>query len=238
LGKYLADYLFCDTCGFLSVKDPHWLAEAYSSAIAAADTGLVARNLSIARWLSPLCRKIGAGPFLDYGGGSGLLVRLMRDRGHDFRWQDPYAQNILAQGFEQTGPVTAITAFDVLEHVENPIETLEHAFGLAGCGTIIFSQELFDGEPPETWWFYAPEHGQHISFYRADTLARITQKLSLRLVSHRNIHILTDRDDITASDLRGALSRTGQAVGLLRDRFGPSLTQTDHEMMLTLSGTA
>ena len=48
LAKYQADYEVCDSCGFLRVDKPHWLDEAYSSAIAAADTGLVMRNISIA----------------------------------------------------------------------------------------------------------------------------------------------------------------------------------------------
>ena len=38
--------------------------------------------------------------FLDYGGGYGILVRLMRDVGYDFYWFDKYSQNIFAKGFE------------------------------------------------------------------------------------------------------------------------------------------
>lgn len=52
LGKYQADYEVCDQCGYLRAHDPHWLDEAYSSAIAAADTGLVMRNLAVASKLT------------------------------------------------------------------------------------------------------------------------------------------------------------------------------------------
>ena len=41
-----------------------------------------------------------AGRFIDYGAGTGLLVRAMRDSGCDFRTFDRYAKNVFARGFE------------------------------------------------------------------------------------------------------------------------------------------
>lgn len=52
LGKHEATYNYCEECGFLSAENPHWLEEAYSSAIASTDTGLVARNVAIANQLA------------------------------------------------------------------------------------------------------------------------------------------------------------------------------------------
>jgi len=56
---------------------------------------------------------------LDYGGGHGVFVRIMRDFGFDFRWSDCYATNIYARGFE--GDVhlrhELVTAFEVFEHL-------------------------------------------------------------------------------------------------------------------------
>ena len=43
LGKYSAEFEWCMSCGFFRIANPHWLEEAYSSAIAATDTGLVMR---------------------------------------------------------------------------------------------------------------------------------------------------------------------------------------------------
>ena len=42
------------------------------------------------------------GQFLDYGVGYGVFVRLMRDIGFDYFWQDKYTENLFAQGFENT----------------------------------------------------------------------------------------------------------------------------------------
>ena len=41
LAKHQAEYRRCTACGYLFVVQPHWLEEAYSTAIAALDTGIV-----------------------------------------------------------------------------------------------------------------------------------------------------------------------------------------------------
>jgi hypothetical protein len=79
------------------------LPEAYASPINVSDTGYVARNLWSAervRMIVELSRD-PAGKFLDYAAGYGLLVRLMRDIGYDFRWADEYCENLFARCFEE-----------------------------------------------------------------------------------------------------------------------------------------
>lgn len=108
LGRHDAWLDRCPTCQLIKVRNPHWYEEAYSDAICLADTGIVTRNLNIATALSALFRWMGLrGPFLDYGGGVGLLTRLMRDRGYDFRWFDEYADNALAPCHDRRVPATA-----------------------------------------------------------------------------------------------------------------------------------
>lgn len=51
LDRYEARYDYCQFCGYLRAVNPYWLDEAYTSAIANADTGLVARNIAIANKL-------------------------------------------------------------------------------------------------------------------------------------------------------------------------------------------
>ena len=54
LCRHKATYDYCRGCGFLRARNPHWLAEAYSSAIASTDTGLVMRNIDVARKLTKI----------------------------------------------------------------------------------------------------------------------------------------------------------------------------------------
>src|SRR5688500_8616559 len=102
LGKHDVHYFSCSMFGFVQTESPYWLTEAYERPISITDIGLVGRNVSFSRFLTKLISFFidGDGTFLDYGGGNGMLVRLMRDRGFDFRWHDKYAENLFANGLE------------------------------------------------------------------------------------------------------------------------------------------
>jgi Methyltransferase domain len=200
LNRYKVSYFYCSNCGLLQTEKPYWLAEAYENAIADSDTGLVYRNIStawkIANILFFLLEKDGK--YLDMAGGYGMLTRLMRDIGFDFYWSDVYCENLLAKGFELSTtkpPFNAIAAFEVLEHIYDPLEFIKESLDRSQTSTIVLSTELFSGMPPDpaVWEYYAFEEGQHISFYQIKTLEFIADRLSLRLYSHGNFHILTDR---------------------------------------------
>lgn len=244
LSKYRADYDVCSTCGFLCVREPHWLNEAYSSAIAAADTGLVARNIDISRKLA--CILFLSGPdsgldrYVDIAGGYGMLTRLMRDIGYDFYWIDQYCENVLAKGFEFSKDFSgcrAVTAMEVLEHVSDPVKFIEESLSFAGAEMLIFTTELYTGPPPAPggWWYYTFETGQHISFYQKRTLEVIANRLGLEFASSRGIHILS-RKKVNTHLLRFAthpvFSRLGEIV--VHRRLG-SKTVADHNLMLARS---
>jgi hypothetical protein len=236
LGKYCAYYDQCEQCDFLRVRDPHWLHEAYDDAINLTDTGIVSRNLAMANALTALLPRIArSGPYLDFGGGLGLLVRLMRDRGFDFRWSDRYARNELARGFDydpDLGPYTAVTAFEVLEHVEDPVEFVMSAMAAGQAETLIFSTVLFDGAmPSKEWWYYAPGEGQHISFFSHRTLEALAGRLGLHFLSNRWLHMLTTKN-MSQTAFRLILSRPSRFLAVLRSRSRDTFTSQDYWKML------
>jgi 2-polyprenyl-3-methyl-5-hydroxy-6-metoxy-1,4-benzoquinol methylase len=200
LQKHDVRYFFCSSCGLLQTETPYWLEEAYSSVIADTDTGLVSRNIEIARKLTSLlyCCLSPNADYVEFAGGYGLLTRLMRDRGFNFYWHDPYCENVFARGFEWSqfeGAKTsrAVTAFEVLEHTPDPVAFFREALQSARTSTVIFSTITYDGDPPppDQWWYYSLGTGQHISFFRRQTLATLAAKLGLHFHTNGWIHVFT-----------------------------------------------
>ncbi|MDD5175194.1 MAG: class I SAM-dependent methyltransferase [Sterolibacterium sp.] len=241
LRKYDVVYFRCSECGLLQTEDAYWLDEAYADPIAAADTGLIQRNLSIAAKLSALlyfcCEPKGA--YLDVAGGYGMLVRLMRDIGFDFYWEDKHCENLLARGFESDKAgrkYSALSAFEVLEHVHDPAAFVSELMAYHGVRTLIFSTQTYaDDVPPKDWWYYAFETGQHISFYQPGTLARVATRLGLGFLSANGLHIFTDRTERFhhLRLLTGSLAYP--AAVYARFRLG-SRIMTDHTMLMRTAG--
>jgi Methyltransferase domain len=237
LGKYRVDYHHCPECGLLQTERPYWLDEAYRSPIADLDTGLVRRNRMmshrLACFLYFVCDRNGH--YLDAAGGYGLLTRLMRDLGFDFRWSDPHCPNLFARGFEaepDKGGYQAVTAIEVAEHVHDPVGFFQTLQGTTGADYFIFSTELYAGLSPEptAWVYYATETGQHISFYQQSTLARIAERLGMHFVSHNNLHLFS-RQPVGAVRFRFLTGHVAHLlVGYVVLRMKP-LTLLDQEAM-------
>lgn len=102
MNKYEISYFYCEYCGFLQTEEPYWLNKAYSESINISDIGYLQRNIHLAQKITILLSLFfdKNGKFLDYAGGYGVFVRLMRDIGFDFYWDDKYTPNLFAKGFE------------------------------------------------------------------------------------------------------------------------------------------
>jgi hypothetical protein len=239
LRKFEACYFLCPSCGFLRSEKPYWLDEAYSSAIAITDTGLVARNIKLAHQTATLIFTTfdPRAKYVDVSGGYGLLVRLLRDIGLDFYWEDPYCENIHAKGFEATHkppPFATCTAFEVMEHLHDPLDFVRTQLQRYECSTMLFTTELYKGQnpPSKEWWYYSFSTGQHVSFYTRSTLERMAEALGLRFYTFSGIHIFTDKE-ILCAQLRKVLLRSSASALFARyvQYRLKSLTFADHQLL-------
>lgn len=200
LNKYHVEYYKCSECEFIQTEDAYWLAEAYSSAITKLDIGLIYRN----QHFSDLLPKVISdnfdenSKFIDYGGGYGMFVRIMRDKGFNFYRQDIYCDNLFAEFFDvsdlksEEQSFEMLTAFEVFEHLDNPLTEISKM--LRYSDSILFSTELqpIEIRKVDDWWYFVPETGQHISLYHSKSLEKIAKHFQMNIYSNGStLHLLT-----------------------------------------------
>ena len=200
LQKFSVEYFQCPHCGYVQTESPFWLKEAYSRPINDVDTGLMMRSYWHRNIASTLIYILfnQRGKFLDYGAGYGVFVRLMRDIGFNFYWQDKHSENLFAKGLEfrksEKYPVELLTCFEAFEHFVEPAIELANLLNISE--NILLSTELIpDPIPsPTEWWYYGSEHGQHIGFFRKKTFEYLANKHCLHFYTNgQNIHLLSKK---------------------------------------------
>ena len=190
-------YFECVQCEYVQTEEPFWLADAYASPINWSDTGIMYRNLSNVNLVLSTLTLIHSrtGKVVDYAGGYGFLVRLLRDRGVDALWADPYSENLVARGFEyenQNESAVLVTAFEAFEHFVNPVEEMRKLLSISSNLLLTTTLVPFPTPSPSDWWYYGLDHGQHIGFYRVKTLEYLAKEFNMYLVTDgQSIHFFS-----------------------------------------------
>jgi Methyltransferase domain len=231
--KYRAQYFRCEMCGFIQTEAPHWIEEAYSSAIARQDVGIMQRNLVNCELTSAVLNLLfpKLSRAVDYGAGHGILVRLMRDRGFRFSWFDQYATNDYARGFEyhEGSEYEFLTAFELLEHLPDPISELSKLMDISD--NVLVSTYLVPEPPPPLldWWYYVPATGQHVAFYTPKALQIIAARFGRKLLSRGPYHLFTK--ETKSEFLFGMATKYPIARIVNRLYRRPSLIESDFQTM-------
>jgi hypothetical protein len=181
-------YFQCSNCNFIQTEHPYWLQESYTDAISDLDLGLISRNISLSQKMDVIINLFfdNKAKFIDYGGGYGMMVRMMRDKGYDFYRQDNFCNNLFAKHFDITdltqnnrSGFELLTAFEVFEHLENPLEEIRKMFTYSK--SVLFSTSLQPKKvlkSSDDWWYFLPEIGQHIAFYTEKSLQIVAEKFN------------------------------------------------------------
>tara|TARA_Y100000768_G_scaffold388264_1_gene383114 strand:- start:10762 stop:11589 length:828 start_codon:yes stop_codon:yes gene_type:complete len=234
-------YFDCQDCGYVQTEQPYWIEEAYSDSINVSDTGIMERNLENSKivFLIALALGIKDSKIIDFAGGYGILVRLLRDLGLNAYWMDKYSENLLSRGFEYHSKINncrLVTAFEVFEHLINPCEELEEMFSIAPL--LLFSTELISDKVPsfDNWSYYGKEHGQHIGFFRLKTLSFLAEKYQKKFVTNGlNYHLFYNQKESQISiKLFRYLLKLKRLMPLFRFLFFKSKILSDNKYLSTL----
>lgn len=213
LNKFEISYYKCTNCGFIQTEKPYWLNEAYKPTNLSLDVGVVYRNLSMFHLTRSIINKYFTinNIYLDYAGGYGLFVRLMRDDGYNFYRYDKYSDNIFARGFDisdisHNEKFELITSFELFEHLDEPLLEIGKIFDLSG--NILFTTDLIPDQGINNindWAYFMPEGGQHISFYTQSSLKYIAELFNCILYTNNtNLHLLT-RNKLSVNPFKNSL---------------------------------
>lgn len=186
-GRFLAPsgipvyYYWCGDCRFCHAPwMAGWSHAQFSERIYNSDYALVdpdyldARPRANAQSLLATFGKAGKTiRHLDYGGGAGLMSRLLGEAGWHSSSYDPFVQKAVDPA--SLGRFDLITVYEVFEHVPDPVALVATlASLLSSDGIVLFSTVLNDSQIVAgqrlQWWYAAPRNG-HISLYSGKSLA-------------------------------------------------------------------
>lgn len=166
--------------------------------------------------------------FLDYGGGYGILVRLMRDLGYPFYWYDKYCKNLLNPRFVEVHELNrqfdCVTAIELFEHFVDPVEEVSRIFSCTDC--IIFTTELIPKSVQFVcqWEYFSLLTGQHISFYTKDALEILAARFQKYYVGTDSLHLFSSKK-IQLSEFYHCLNKAGSIAQSVKR---PSLRMSDY----------
>lgn len=198
-----AQYDLCENCGSVQITSAPWLEKAHKGGIVETDTGAAGRSQDFARNFTAFMKNQGESKLagIDFGGGSGLLTRILRDRGFDCKSFDPYANQFFASGFTSQERDLQLAsdfmlAVECIEHLRNPIELFGEI--VKNKRYFCFTTELVSTPPPNPskenpWWYYSQESGQHITFASNQGIQSFLTRLGFsNYIRLGGIHIFTN----------------------------------------------
>jgi hypothetical protein len=120
----------------------------------------------------------------------------------------------------------------VFEHIVEPAKTVSHLLSVSD--SVLFSTELLPvPAPPITdWWYYGPEHGQHIAFFTSTALHQLAARFNANYYKNGSIHLICRRHISEKSfrlvlhpKVRALLNRFYRRKTLLYEDFAVAMRQ-------------
>ncbi len=128
---------------------------------------------------------------LDYGSGNNFFEKELTDKGYNVESFDPLFHDI--KKFKNK-KYDVITAFEVLEHSNKPVDTLNEIYSfLKPNGKILITtlvNDILQGKRDPNYWYLAPRNG-HVAMFSNKSLEILFSKVGMK-VKHLawNTHLI------------------------------------------------
>jgi hypothetical protein len=184
LAKSSVAYFECTQCLSLQSEKPYWLDESYAPQSQFPDIRALVRILQTREDIYFLCSALGitaSDRVLDWGGGNGLLVRMMRDLGINAYRYDLYIKNNYALGYEfdQSSHYSMVLAIQVWEHFDDAADEVRKIFDLRP-DVVVISTGTYAGQGPD--WEYLNAYGRHIFLFSLEARKRIGDQYGYQMM--------------------------------------------------------
>lgn len=233
----------CRACSFYFFHQPDWLPQSFSAELNELDLGSVARCSFVADFMAAIFSSDRENTrVLDWGGGDGLLTRLLRERGFDCVWYDPFVQPRFVGDaiYEGDSPVGVTVASEVFLHLTDPLRALRSLLAISDI--VVVTAVVPPKQVNPNWWYLMPETGQHVSFFPITALKELANRTDTCLYSDRRFfHVFADRRLsiwkrmlIRVRPLAFSIAFAQQGWRLMRTSLGrsDSLTLADQERLI------
>jgi hypothetical protein len=189
------NYRVCKSCKFIFAENPNWLEGSFTDVLNSLDIGSLDRCTIVADFVEVLLKSLGVDKpkVLDWGGGYGLLTRLLRDRGVDCAHYDPFIEPLFAKNID----ISAGDQFDlvimseVMLHMTDPLDTLSELLKISK--RVMFTAVIAPSDVTPEWWYFMPDTGQHITIFSEPSISEIGVALEASVLSDKRFFHLVSK---------------------------------------------
>jgi hypothetical protein len=153
---------------------------------------------------------------IDYGGGNGLLSRILQQRNIDYHTYDPFGETDIID--DKIGNFNLISSFEVLEHLTDPLSAFDRIVELATDKFILIlstqcSEGLLDESNRLANWNYVSPRNGHVTIFTKKAFISIAKKYSMQYVSvSRGLHLFGKQINLAPLKYAAGLVKLKQKI--------------------------
>ncbi|WEK44963.1 MAG: class I SAM-dependent methyltransferase [Candidatus Sphingomonas colombiensis] len=203
LGKYDVPYYRCADCGSIQTEKPYWLGEVYGDPIQPEDHEYLRRNLWIlsnVNLMLDVLKVPKEAVILDFGGGLGIIPRLLREYGRNAYNFDTYTASPFRDVTWNGEKPTMVINSELFEHLPNPAQDIEGIF--QDSPEFVYTHTWRYRGEDASWPYFGPDHGGHVFFYTDRAMEKIAARFGYHVFMPNELDTIFSRAPLTGVQRR------------------------------------